>query len=484
MGSGTARMGLRSMLRVGALGRAHARTPSRLCTISAAVMLTVGGLSLPAQAMSLRDAVQQAVSSHPAVDAARAERRATGHDLREAQGTLYPSLDLQADAGQQWIDRPESLDPTQNQRWRPRRQAVLTMRQVLFNGYQRANQIYRSAALLDAAALRVLSRAEVLALDAVEAYIDYRRHSRLLELGRQNVARHREILSLVEDLVRGGKAPASDADQTRERVAAAESVTAQIEQAFLEARAKFRKVIGVHPSATQPVGYPSPLPRSVQAAISEGLSNNPGLKAASASTDAFRAELDATRGTRAPTLSLEGSATVANDINGTNDRNNDVSGRVVLNWNLFDGHIRKSRISAASERLTRAQLEYDSQARDVTEAIERAFAAYLAGGKRLRALREQVAANAKVVAAYEEEYQLGKRSLLDLLDGENANFNSRFQFQSAAAIHYFSAYQLLAHMGRLLDALGVSAPIEVIADHRIQSERSLFRIEIEPLRRD
>ena len=74
------------------------------------------------------------------------------------------------------------------------------------------------------------------------------------------------------------------------------------------------------------------------------------------------------------------------------------------------------------------------------------------------------------------------RSLLDLLDGENARFNSQFQFQSAAAVHYFSAYQLLAHMGRLLSTLGVAAPAEVIADHVEQTQRSLFHVDIEPLR--
>lgn len=432
--------------------------------------------------MSLRDAVSRAVETHPRVNAARADRRASGYELRIAQGNLYPTVSLSADAGGQYIDRPESLDPDENHDWRGRRQATLSVRQVLFNGHQRANEIYRAAAVLDASALRVLSASEVLGLDAVEAYIDYRRHSRLLELTRTNVERHETILGLVQELVGGGKAPGSDANQALERLAGARAVRAQVEQAFLEARAKFKKVIGVEPGQTSPVAYPANLPKSARAAVEIGVSGNPALRAARVRSDAAQFELERAKGSYAPTIALEGSATYGYDLNGVDGRNADVSGRVTLNWDLFDGHVRKNRERALSERLTQRQLEADDQTRDIAEAIERAFAAYVTGSTRLAALREQVGANDRTVVAYREEYQLGKRSLLDLLDGENARFNSQFQFQSAAAVHYFSAYQLLAHMGRLLSTLGVAAPAEVIADHVEQTQRSLFHVDIEPLR--
>ncbi len=432
--------------------------------------------------MSLREAVSLAVTSHPSVNAARADRRATGHELRIAQGALYPNVSVAADIGQQYVDRPESLDPEDNALWRDRRQASILIRQVLFSGHQRANEIYRAAARLDATALRVLSGAEILALDAVEAYIDFRRHSRLLSLARANVERHREILGLVQELVAGGKAPGSDANQTLERVAGAEAIAAQVELAYQEARAKFKQVIGVKPGRTKSVHYPPHLPRSARVAVDFGLANNPALASARANIDAARFALQRAKGAFAPTVALEGAATYGHDVNGVDGRNVDVTGRLTLNWDLFDGHIRRSRARALTERLTQAQLEADVQGRQITESIERAFAAYITGNRRVAALRDQVEANDRTVAAYKEEYSIGTRSLLDLLDSENARFNSRFQFQSAAAVHYFTAYQLVAHMGKLLTTLGVEAPAEVLADHRAQSEASIWHIEIEPLR--
>jgi len=63
-------------------------------------------------------------------------------------------------------------------------------------------------------------------------------------------------------------------------------------------------------------------------------------------------------------------------------------------------------------------------------------------------------------------------------------FNSRFQLANVNAVYKFASYQLMASMGRLLPALRISAPPEVRADHREQSQRPLgiFNIEIEPLR--
>ncbi len=63
-------------------------------------------------------------------------------------------------------------------------------------------------------------------------------------------------------------------------------------------------------------------------------------------------------------------------------------------------------------------------------------------------------------------------------------FNSRFQLSSVEAVYKFSAYQLVASTGRLLQTLKVSAPAEVKADHRQQSQKpmGIFNIEIEPLR--
>lgn len=435
--------------------------------------------------MSLREAVEQAVTTHPAVGAARANRAAAGYELRQAQGRFLPRVDLSADIGSQKVDQPAGLSPSINNQWRDRRQATIDVKQVIFAGGDRKNDVYRAAARLDAASLRVLDRTQLLALDAVEAYIDVRRSRDLVALARENLDRHREILRLVAGRVEGGRAPKSEIEQTRERVAAAEAVLSQLNQSYLEAAAKFQQVIGIQPPATEPVPYPRGFRMKREDAIQIGVANNPSVLALEADAEAARYEFRQSHSSSVPEIALEGIGRWGENLDGTPGQNDDLQGKIVLTWTLFNGLINSNRRRELAERWTAAQLERDVKAREIIEQIDRALAAVTVGQTRVRNLEEQVDANEKVVKTYREEYELSKRSLLDMLDAHSAYFNSRFQLISVRAVHKFSAYQLLATTGQLLTALDVAPPPEVVADHLVQSQGRLgvFNIDIEPLRR-
>lgn len=448
-------------------------------------VIAAGLLATQAQAITLRDAVRKAVHNNPEVQDVIRARRASDFQLRQAQGALLPRVDLSAEIGAQRVDKPRSLSGILNREWRNRRQASMTIRQILFDGWNRANDIYKNAARVDAGALRVLERSEALGLNAVEAYIDVRRLGHLLRISQDNARRHLAILKLIRIRKKGGKSPASELDQTLERVAGAKAIVAEIRQSLLEAKAKFRRVIGKEPGVTNPVNFPGRVPASRQSAVQKGLASNPSIRAALADIDAAKFAREQSRGAYYPEIALEGTATFGSDISGIPGRDNDLTGRVVMSWNVFDGLITTNRNRELSERWYQAKARHDTQNRQVTEAVERAWAAYTVGRKRVSELKRQAELNKRIVRTYLQEYRLSKRSLLDLLDSESALFNSRFQLSSIRAVHLFSAHQLLASMGILLDTLGVAAPKEGISQRRAQTQRSLgvFNINIEPLRK-
>lgn len=442
----------------------------------------LGALSIPAHCITLKDAVRQTIQNHPSISAARANRIATGYELKQAQGRFLPRIDLNAEVGAQWIDRPNGLSAARNKKWRAARQVGVSINQFLFDGWDRSNDLYRSAARIDAASLRVLQRSEVLALQAVEAYIDVRRHAGIYAIAKANVRRHQRILSQVSSLVNGGKAPRSDIGQTVERVAAAKAVAAQVEQALLEAKAKFKQVIGLRPGRLFRVRIPRNMPRNRRIALQIALANNPSIRALAADTDVAKFTRKQAKSDYWPKLSLQGSATAGHSRNGTPGRDNELAGKVVLSWNLFNGGITSNKVKELNARLGQSKHEYALQARKVGEAVERAYAAYVVGAKRVRFANQQVNANRRVVNAYLEEYKLSKRSLLDVLDAERALFNSRFQSYSLSAVHIFASYQLLGNMGKLLKTFNVSAPREAVGGYRVRARKNIFNIDIPPLR--
>src|SRR5213076_2994876 len=62
--------------------------------------------------------------------------------------------------------------------------------------------------------------------------------------------------------------------------------------------------------------------------------------------------------------------------------------------------------------------------------------------------------------SYTKEFDLGQRTLIDLLDARNQHFNTLVSLVSARAVVVFADYQLLAAMGHLLDYLKTAPPIE------------------------
>lgn len=447
-----------------------------------ACVVAVIGLAMPVHAMSLRDAVQLAVSTHPAVGAARAAERARIWDFKAAKSRLYPTLNVSGDAGAQLVNEPNFLTNEENDRWDFRRMISAELTQVLFDGWDRSNDIYRSAATVDAAALRLLERSEALGLDAVEAYIDVQRHSQILAVAQTNRRRLQSILGLVRDLSSGGKVPRSDVEQAVERVSAADAIIAQIEQALAEAKAKFVQVIGKEPKKLDAVAYPRNLPASPQSAYNTALESNPAIQAAGAEAEAAYYAKEQAKSAYFPTISLQGRSSYGYDIDGVEGKDVDVTGLVVLSWNLFNGNATSYRTQALGEELNRARYQQEEAARKTRETIDRTYAAYVIGKERVEAAQQQVNSNQSLVKQYREEYKLAKRSLLDLLDSETALFNSQFQLASAKAVRLFSAYHLLAATGRLLNSLGVEAPAESYVQVPDLSKTSPFNVDIEPLR--
>src|SRR5262245_32741371 len=91
--------------------------------------------------------------------------------------------------------------------------------------------------------------------------------------------------------------------------------------------------------------------------------------------------------------------------------------------------------------------------RDALEAIDKAWAARTITADRIAALKRQLVAERKTIAIYRQEYEIGRRSLIDLLNAENQYFGSAVSLTSARGVIVFADYQLLAAMGFLLDYL-------------------------------
>jgi adhesin transport system outer membrane protein len=470
---------------------------ARLFSQAIAILGCVGmtGSAASAAPFTINDAIRMAVQTNPTVGEASANRRATEAELRQTQSTLLPQVRLEALAGPERLNNPATratgvpVPPClgngtggctlNNDQWVAGAKGSIAIRQLLFDGFASIHDIWRQAARVDAAAARSHERSELTALDAAEAYIDVVRYTRLIALAQEKVKAHRSILSNVQQRFSGGRAGEGDLEQTRERVEAAEVALTEFRRSLEDSRAKFRKAIGIEPFNLRGPGRLRGLPPSRDQVLAIALTDNPTIKAAQADTDAARQAFHASAGRFMPTVTLEARASQGHDTDTFPGHFSEESLKVVASWDVFRGGQDMWNRVEQAERYTQTTMAHARLQRDANESIDKAWAARVVTVDRIAKLEAQVASAVKVISAYSKEYDLGQRSLIDLLNAENQSFNAQVSLISARSVVIFADYQLLAAMGKLLSY--VRAPHPVDAEPLVPGGFGLVPVKLPPI---
>ena len=133
---------------------------------------------------------------------------------------------------------------------------------------------------------------------------------------------------------------------------------------------------------------------------------------------------------------------------------------VTVNWNLYRGGIDTARTKEFIYREATAKEERVNAARAVEDDVRQTWAAMIAEGEQARQFADQAIANGKVVEAYRDQFELGRRTLLDVLDSQNEHFVSQSDTINAEYLEMLAMYRLLALQGDLLASLDVDTPRE------------------------
>lgn len=433
-----------------------------LTIFCSALALGVGlpHIGIAQDAFSINDAIKQAILTNPGVGEAAANRRATEAELRQQQSTLLPQIRVEARVGPERFNQNITPAPLGDSITRDGREVSVVGRQLLFDGFASINEIWRQSARTNAAAARVHERTELIALDAAEAYIDITRFTRLIAIAEDNLRVHRNLFSNVQTRFNGGRAGEGDLEQTRERVENAAASLASFRQSLDEARAKYRNAVGLEPFNLRNPGRLGGLPRTKDESLATALRFNPTIKAADQDARAAKHGFDATAGAFVPNLYLEGRASTGVNSSNFVGKREDMSGKLVASWDIFRGGQDVWRRAELSERYVESTMRHAKLQRSALESIDRAWAARTLTGDRLSALGRQIASDRKVIVAYQKEYELGQRSLVDLLNAQNQLFNALVSQISTQSVAVFADYQLLAAMGGLIEYVKSPPPAD------------------------
>jgi outer membrane protein len=420
------------------------------------VCLLIASLdAMPQQIMSLEQALSSAYYANPTMNAKRAATRAVDEAVPQALAGYRPKVQGSAEAGieQTRVQTPKGHSRSQ---FGPRGYGV-TAQQNLFNGFQTGNLTRAAEGEVLAAREDLRFTEQDVLLDAVTAYMNVLRDAAIVQLQRQNLEALNEQLRATRDRFNVGELTRTDVAQAQARVAQSESQLSAATATLNSSRAVFRRDIGKEPGNLAPARpYEKFGVATLDAAIAEGFAKHPAITAARYGVDIASLRVKVAEGALLPTVNLEAGVSRFSDPSAGVDNAFDAQAGIRLTVPLYNGGADHSKIRQNKEIVGQRQLESDVQRDQVRAAVISSWGQVSAVRFQLEAAQAQVAAAEIALNGVREEYRVGQRTTLDVLNAQAELVTARVALVTAQRDRVVASYLLLSSLGRLsLAELGV-----------------------------
>lgn len=404
---------------------------------------------------AMRAAAQKAITTSPDVTARLNQLRASVDAMDIARAGWRPQVNLEANAGveRNRIDdrRPETLRQDRNG-------LALSLNQLLWDGGALQHELGRLGHDKLARYFELIDATEQTALEAARAYQDVLRFRRLVELAEDSYVQHRYALQQIQARFKAGVGRGVDHEQALARVALAESnLTTEVSNLH-DVTARYARIVGEVPPAQLP---PAPtmagaVPASPGEAMAAALRGNASINAAIENLRAARELASERRGVLQPRVEARVRGGGGHNFDGTAGQREDGTAQIVLNWTLYDGGANQARIRQQQRLVDQAADLRDKACRDVRQAASIAYNDTRKLQEQLAALDRNVLAIEKARDAYRQQFEIGQRSLLDLLNAENELYTARRAYANAQYDLEIARLRTLAAMQQLTTQLGLA----------------------------
>lgn len=426
---------------------------SRTLVLSLAVLGASVAGAQPSPA-TLRDAIERAAQQNPEVKLRFHNLEAAIQERKVASGAWLPSVDLEAAGGRYETLRPSLSSPFSYDGKR----ASLQLRQVLFNGMATAREVRRLDYAQQAAYYELQSVSNSMGLEVARAYLDVLRYRDLVALAAANYKTHLEVRDRLEQKVSAGVGRKVDLEQANGRVALAESNWLTESSNLHDVTARYLRLVGDLPAENLvPPSIQKMTIASTASFLGDAVQRNPDFLGAVSTIRAYRADAAVRKAAFSPTLELRARQSTETNQSGVLGDYRDSALELVLNYNLFRGGSDRARVKQYTYKLESAFDLRDKACRDIWQTGQIAVNDHKRLGNQIQLLAQHELSTSKARQAYMQQFDIGQRSLLDLLDTENELYQARRSLANAEFDQQLSEFRLLALNGSLLSSLQLQA---------------------------
>ena len=426
-----------------------------------AIAVVAANLSWAQSPSTLRQAVEQAVLKNPDVKLRFNNLLAAGQERKVGEGAWYPRVDVEASAGQYQTQSPTipSAFNYDGQR------SQIQLRQMLFDGYAAREDVRRLSYSQLASYYELQAASNQAGLEATKAYIDVLRFREFVNLATDNYNNHLEVHDKLAQKVKAGVGRRVDLEQAAGRLALAESNWLTEVSNLHDVSARYQRLVGDIPAETlTPLDALDEFLPIGTDFLTDAVRKSPEFLGAVATLRAYRADSELRKAANYPTVEFRARHSFETNQQGVVGDYRDTAVEVVLTYNLYRGGSDKARVNQYVAKLDSAYDLRDKACRDGWQTGQIAFNDSIRIANQLKLLNQHELSTAKAQAAYQQQFDIGQRSLLDLLDTQNELYQARRALAGGEFDLQLAQVRVLATSGELLEVLKVKSLSQNVPD--------------------
>lgn len=413
-------------------------------------------LSMPASAQSLVELYRRARQYDAEFATAQAANRAAQERLPQARSRFLPQVNLNATTNYNNQDirfLGSTFAPSGTRRYNSHGYNIGLV-QPLFNRENNA-VLGRAQAEIDEADARLEVAEQELILRVAQSYFDVLLAQDTVNYVAAQKAAVGEQLAQAKRNFEVGTATITD---THEAQARYDLITAQEIAAtndFEVRRRALERLTGARGAGPTPlkadIALDPPQPNAVEQWLQRASAQSPELKAQLALTEAARFDMDRARSAKLPVVDAvanRGDNRAGGGIFGGIDTRATSIG-LQLNYQIFEGGARDSRVREAIANQERAQQAYADTERRVELAARQAFLGVTSGVAQVRALEQALTSSQASMDSTRLGFEVGVRTSVDVLNAQQQLTSARRELAQARYNYLLSRLRLEAAAGTL-----------------------------------
>jgi outer membrane protein, adhesin transport system len=430
------------------------KSNSKIKIIFALVGLMFSPLAIAEPMATLKQMVEKVISSNPEVQSRYHAYLGAGYERDAVHGGFLPKLDVQSTYRNQ-----EEMDGgigARNGTASPEWNNELVLRQMIFDGFATANEVNRLDHAKRVRYYELQSAMQSTTLEFMRSYIDTLRYRELSDFAKHNYVVHKQLYDRIKERVDAGVARKVDLEQASGRLALAESNLLTEATNLHDVTARMQRLLGEIPSATLEHAefYKSGAESTSREALQVAYLHNPDLLSTIEDIQAAKDEVKTREAKYSPRLDLQARKNLGTSDDGRNSTSAADVLELTMNFNLFNGGTDKALVSQTIEKMNAAADQRDKACVDTRQLVTIAYndINQLKEQSEYRDRHQKSIENAR--EAYRKQFDIGQRTLLDLLDTENEYFqakraysNTQYDIQTAYARLYAAQGALLSKIG-------------------------------------